>query len=346
LLRPAVLARLVLAILACLLVMSPYVLYLHRATGHWLLSGKVGLILDIAPAYLANDQAAHDLAVSRLDSAGTEIMWLSPDRFDRSLSQYVFENPARFVYQVRQNMARTWHALFHEDLFSPWMVALAAVGIFTLPWSRRRCWDEGLLWAALLPLVSFWMFFVIARFLVGALPVGLLWAAAGLDRVTRWAAISWQSVHPRAGAAGLRVIAALPLALTLAFCIWLAPSALQVGAASMPWTHIDAGRWLAANTPPGAVVMTRHSEIGLYAGRPLVASPNATWDQILAYGRARKARYLVVDDDEVTRLRPQLARLLDTGQPAALPGVAFRASFPGSARTTLVYELTTEEAMP
>lgn len=339
LLRPAVLGKLALAVIACLLVMSPYVLYLHRVTGHWLLSGKVGLILDIAPAYLADDQAAHDYAVSRLDAAGTEIMWLSPDRFQKRLSEYLLGNPAAFFYQVRRNMALTWHALFHEDLFSPWIVALALVGLVARPWTRQRWWHQGLLVATLLPLANFWMFFVISRFLVGALPVGLLWAAAGIDRLRAWAGQSWHYLRPQAGRAELRAVAALPLAGTLAFSLWVAPDALRIGTAAMPWTHIDAGRWLAAHTSPDTVIMTRHSEIGLYAGRPVVASPNAPWEAILAYGRARSARYLVVDDDEVRRLRPQLAPLLDIARPEPLPGAAYRVGFQGPARYTLVYEL-------
>ncbi len=344
--RPAVLGRLVLAVLACLLVMSPYVLYLHRVTGHWLLSGKVGLILDIAPAYLADDQAAHDYAVSRLDSAGTEIMWLSPDRFQKRLSDYVLGNPAAFFYQVRRNMALTWHALFHEDLFSPWIVALALVGLVMRPWTRQRWWHEGLLAATLLPLANFWMFFVISRFLVGALPVGLLWAAAGVGHLTVWGERSWRSLRPRAGLGELRLVAALPLAGTLAFSLWIAPDMLRTGTATMPWTHIDAGRWLMAHTSPGTVIMTRHSEIGLYAGRPLVASPNASWQEILAYGRVRNARFLVVDDEEVRRLRPQLAPLLDTSRSEPLPGAVYRAAFAGTARTTLIYELSAAETAP
>ena len=68
-------ARLGLAVAVCLEVMGPYVLFLHQVSGQWTLSGKVGLILDIAPAYINHDQAAHDLAVSRLDSGGQEVMW-------------------------------------------------------------------------------------------------------------------------------------------------------------------------------------------------------------------------------------------------------------------------------
>jgi 4-amino-4-deoxy-L-arabinose transferase-like glycosyltransferase len=337
LLQPVVIGKLALAAGACLALMSPYVIYLHSNTGHWTLSGKVGLILDIAPAYLAHDQAAHDLAVSRLDSTGQEIMWFSPERFNKSLGRYVAANPARFFFQVRQNMAETWLALFHQDLFSPWIVALAGLGIFARPWPKgRRWWDEALLWATLLPLASFWAFFVIDRFLIGALPVGLLWAAAGLDHLADWAPASLRAPWPRLGRTTAMTAAALPLALTLAFCLWVTPAQLKAGIDGMPWSNLAAARWLAAETPPDAVVMTRYTEVGLYSGRRLVPSPNAPLDEMLAYGRRHGARYLVVGEWELTTLRPQIGFLLDPAQ--APPELEYLRTF-GDDRKTLVYWL-------
>jgi hypothetical protein len=320
----------------CALVMIPYVVYLHRVTGHWNLSGKVGLILDIAPAYLAHDQAGHDRAVSRLDSTGQEIMWISPERFNRSLTDYVLGNPARFFFQVRRNMAETWAALFHQDLFSPWIVALAVLGMFARPWSRSRWWDEGLLWAGLLPLASFWAFFVIDRFLVGALPIGLLWGAAGLDHLGGWAVASIRAIRPRLGSACGTLMTALPVAATLTFCLWVTPAQLKAGLASMPWSHVEAGRWLAANTPADAGIMTRHPEFGLYAGRRTVPSPNASLQEMLAYGRPRGATYLIVDRWEVTEIRPHLLALLDPA--TAPPELEYLRTFDGD-NPTLIYRI-------
>jgi 4-amino-4-deoxy-L-arabinose transferase-like glycosyltransferase len=340
--RPATVGRLALAMVACLLVMSPYILYLHQITGHWVLSGKVGLVLDIVPAYLAHDQALHDLAVARLDSTGQEIMWFSPERFEKSLADYVLANPRRFLYYVRQNMAETWRVLFHQDLFSPWVVALAAVGMFGRPWSRRRWWDEGLLWAALVPLASFWAFFVIDRFLVAGLVPGLIWAAAGLEHLAGWARASSAGLARRPASGNrpgpLATLApALPLAAVLAFCLWVTPERLWADTRAMPWSHVAAGLWLAGEAAPDAVIMTRHTEVGLYANRPSIACPNAEWEQVLAYGRRRGARYLVVDTWELTTLRPQLRALLDPAQ--APPEVESLAVFRDHVTTTLVYRL-------
>jgi 4-amino-4-deoxy-L-arabinose transferase-like glycosyltransferase len=314
--RPAVFARLALTVAVCLLTISPYVLYLHSITGRWILSGKVGLILDIAPAYLANDQAAHDRAVSRLDSAGEEIMWLSPDRYEGSLIANIAADPAGFARDMMENVRRTFDALFTEDLFTPLIVALAALGLFARPWNRKRWADETLLIAALLPLASFWLFFVISRFLVGAVPIGLLWAAVGLDHLVDWLRRTLSAVWPQFDARGLRFAGAVAPALAVALLVATALPALAAGAAVMPWANVEAGRWLAGNSAPDAVLMTRHSEAGLYADRRVIASPNATWAELVAYGRKRGADYLLVSLPELRRLRPQYAALAD---PATAP---------------------------
>jgi 4-amino-4-deoxy-L-arabinose transferase-like glycosyltransferase len=328
-------ARLALSVTACLLVISPYVAYLHSATGEWLLSGKVGLILDIAPAYLANDQAAHDRAVSRLDSAGEEIMWLSPDRFKKSLSGAVAADPMGFLADVGTNIGRTWRALFAEDLFSPVIVVLIALGLFGRPWNRKRWQGEALLIATLLPLASFWLFFVISRFLVGALPVGMLWAAVGLDALAAWGKNSFGQVWPRAPRAFPRFVAAGAVALALTLAVMEVPGKLASGTAVMPWPNIEAGQWLAENTSPGAVLMTRSTEVALYAGRPLVAAPNATWAELVKYARTRNARNLLVSVSELRRLRPQYAAL---GKPdTAPPEVQYVRTFGQGSQAVMLY---------
>ena len=334
--RLATFGRLSLAVLVCLAVMSPYVIFLHRASGAWMLSGKTGIILDIAPAYIADDQAAHDLAVSRLDSAGREVMWYSPERFERKFSDYVLDNPRRFFFYVRRNMADTWDALFHQTLLSPWVVAAAAIGLAAQPWSRRRWWQEGLLAAALLPMASFWVYFVIDRFLIGALPIGLIWAAGGLVHLSAWMTRSAGALRPRLAGWLKAAGAALPVTLAVAFCLWLGLSQLQAGLARMSWSHKEAGRWLESISAEDDIIMTRSTEVGLYAHRQSVTSPNATWEELLAYGRAHGARYLVVDENEVIRFRPQFSFLL---QPETAPAeVTYLRTFTNGA-ATVVYRI-------
>lgn len=127
---------------------------------------------------------------------------------------------------------------------------------------------------------------------------------------------------------------AAPAAVVVALIAVTLPQ-LQAGTAVMPWANVEAGQWLAENTPPDTVIMTRHSEVGLYASRALIAAPNATWDELVEYGRARHADYLLVGLSELRRLRPQYAALADPA--TAPPEVAYVATFGQGNQANLLY---------
>jgi 4-amino-4-deoxy-L-arabinose transferase-like glycosyltransferase len=330
----------------------PYVLYLHQATGLWVISGKQGVSMDIAWAYVNDSQTMHDQAAASLDAAGQEILWLSPQALDKSLTAWIAEDPRRFVILVRANIRDTGKALFHEDLFTPWIVALMALGLFGQPWTRARWRHELLLLMALAPLASIWLFFVLSRFLVVYVAIGLIWAAAGLAQISRWAADSGHNLlaNPSAPALtpGRRSVVdwlrVLPVAGTITL---LLVSGLGVAANELPrqpFYHVEAGRWLAENVPAGSPIMTRNTDPTLYAGLPKVAFPNASWPDVLAYGQDRGARYLVVNSWEIEAVRPYLAPLLTPEDGGLPPGLAFRHRIEGRDRTVFIYEFVPEAA--
>jgi hypothetical protein len=84
--------------------------------------------------------------------------------------------------------------------------------------------------------------------------------------------------------------------------------------------------------------MARNSELAVYADRPLVAFPDAEWADVVAYGAARGARYLVVDDWELQKMRPQLAMLGDSR--TLPPELALAAAFADGRRTTRVFSFS------
>ena len=100
-----------------------------------------------------------------------------------------------------------------------------------------------------------------------------------------------------------------------------------------PFYHVEAARWLAENAPAGSPVMTRYTDPTLYAGLPKVAFPNANWPEVLAYGQAHGARYLVVNSWEIEEVRPYLAPLLTPEDGGLPPGLAFRHRIEGRDRS-------------
>ena len=322
------------------LTMLPYVRYLNQATGRWMLSGKAGTSMDISWAFVNDSQAMHDRAAASLDSSGQEIMWLSAEAFDASITGWIAQDPQRFATLVRQNLRDSWDMLWGPQLFQPWLWLMVALGLVGQTWTRRLLRGQLLLLLALTPLASLWIVFIEARFMVVYLAISLVWAGAGLAHLTRWAgvtaqaALRGQSASRRSAMA--RVISALPVVLLVAVMLMAGAQTAQRKIGRLPFQRVQAAQWLAANTPPGTPIMTRNAETALYAGRSMVAFPNAPWDQVLSYGQARGARYLVVDEWEIRKVRPQLELLLN-GSERPLPGLTRVQQYQYPGRTILLF---------
>lgn len=324
------------------LICAPYVVYVHRVTDRWALSGKQGVTMDISWAYAQRSQAEHDRVTASLDRSGKEIVWLSSEAYDLSLFDWIREDPARFAALFRHNVGAMFSALFEEDLFRPWQVALIALGLFAAAWSRRRARRELLLIFALAPTVSLLLFFVLSRFLPYVVAVGMIWAAEGLDTLMMWAQLTGDAISLDGGAPLGSLFSALPPFIVAAAVTLLLVEGGGVAVRERPRQPFDrvlTAQWLAANLPPGSPIMTRNSEIPLYAGLPQVAFPKASWEQVRVYGEARGARYVVIEDKEITSLRPELSPLLDDTLAEPFPGLKRLTRLDNGKRDALIFVL-------
>lgn len=336
------------ALLVFLAAAAPYVIYLHRVTGHWAFSGKQGISMEIGWAYVNRSQAMHDRAVASLDSSGKEIMWLSPEQFEVTFFGWIQQAPHRFLVMLRTNLGDLSRALFRQDLFGPWTVALMVLGLCAAAWTKAHARGHLLLLLALAPLASVVPFFVLSRFLQAAVPIGLIWAALGLEHLMRWIAATWAALSDRNGGTapmrrGMKLagLQALPVALVLAAYLWGEIGVAQHEIPRQPFWCVQVADWLVEHVPAGAPLMMRDSEIALYANLAQIALPNAEWSQALAYGQARGARYLIVDDNEIQTIRPDLAPLLDQSNPRPLAGLTAVARLAESGHQILIYAIDT-----
>src|SRR5258706_534722 len=104
--------------------------------------------------------------------------------------------------------------------------------------------------------------------------------------------------------------------LALAGCFgWADVGIGRRGIATSDFGHEEAGLWLKAHSAPDVKIMTQDTAISVYAGRGYVFSPRAPLDRFLDYGRRHGATYVVVDEAEVTVVRPFLKPLLDSPPP-------------------------------
>lgn len=323
---------LIVFVLAFLLAVTPYWLYLYRHSGRLLISGKTGITTVLGQGIVAQGSALGNDLGSQLDSGGQEILWLSLERFDVSPLDALRAAPWEALRLTLRNL-RQIPGVVVGELLGLTLVGLIGLGWFARPWDRRRARSEAFWIASLLPMLIVPLFYVQDRLLAPAVPILLVWAACGLDGLLAWLAgtlASWPRAHRLAPG-----IAALLLAALIVSSLGQQRARWQAGAAGQFPSHQAAGQWLATHSQPGEVIMTRNSEIGLYADRPLAALPDAAWEQVLAYGAARGARYLVVDSWELDSVRPQLSFL---AQPASAP-LQPLAEFADDKRVTWVYRL-------
>jgi hypothetical protein len=100
--------------------------------------------------------------------------------------------------------------------------------------------------------------------------------------------------------------------------------------------HMEAGRWVAANTRPGDRIMARSMVVEYYARRPTVAIPDTGYDGVLRFARHYGVQYLVLDQNTTGRLRPQLVLLQLFPR---LPGVRLVHEARAEGRTTRIFAL-------
>ncbi|MCD6290343.1 MAG: glycosyltransferase family 39 protein [Anaerolineae bacterium] len=320
------------------LVISPYVIYLHRATGVWQLAEEAGATFDTTTGLAYQNPAAFDKATWQLDRSGQEVYLFSSESDRASFWRAVRANPRGFLHRVRRNLQDLRETLFSPKLV-PWaLVGLVALGLFARSWDRRRLRGEVILLGTLAPSLSFVLFFIQERYLAGMLLPIMLWAAVGTIVLGEWLSGSVEVLHERWGRwSGWRW---LPAVLVILLLWGMAPrvAALQQRTHSFQPAHKTAGLWLRERgATADDVVMSRYPAIAFYAGTRWAATPAEEWPQVLRYARTHNVDYLVVDEWEVKRLRPQLGFLLDPAK--APPELRHLATFDSGAGPVVVYRL-------
>lgn len=329
---------------AFLLLAAPYWAYLYYHTGQFLLSGKTGITL-LQAGNLMGDVG------TTLDSSGDEVLWLSPERYQVGVSVLAAADPVgllrRFVANVRSAPGTVL-----SILIPLYLIAFIALGLWALPWSRRRMKAEGFWLTCLLPLLVVPLTHMLSRLLLPLVPIALVWAGFGVQRLITWGegTLAGGEFSPAGGYSppanqdsrrSLRVAQRLWPVLVIGLLVVLSlrgqVSARREGLASITPSHKEAGLWLEASSQVDESIMTRNTEIALYADLAPVDFPNASLEQVLNYARGHNAHYLVVDDIELNLLRPQLAYI---AEPARTPPELERlATFPGPVRTTYVFRI-------
>jgi 4-amino-4-deoxy-L-arabinose transferase-like glycosyltransferase len=328
--------------LAFVLVISPYLGFVYRQTGRIIVSGKLGVTYVAGQGAVEHDPELYDQALSRLDEAGDEIIWFSADRFKYNVLDLIKADPRGFLRRVWENVNTLEQVLFTRQVFPFYLLFLVALGLFGAAWNKDRTIKELFLAAAVLPVFVFLPFHIELRYFAPMLPILVLWVAKGIAALADW--LEQTSTNLRAplqqdvvpARLGRGVIILFSLLLVLYFVV-LQPRVVRDGLAGMNVSGRQAGNWLKTHAPTDALIMSRDTEVPFYAERRWAATPNEEYARYIAYVRKRGAAYLVVNEREVTVIRPQLRLLLNEDAPP--PGLRHVYTAPDSKGKTIVYEV-------
>ena len=297
-----------------ILLVAPYIWYLHLHSGQWMISGKTNITWQAGG--WRDEGKTLDEIYNVLDSSGQEINWLSAERFQGDVLRTVLVEPSRLVKRVIRSAGSLKENFFTRTNFWWALTPLVIIGLFREPWTRRRLRYEAFLLTIIAILLAVFLpFGVLARFFAPAFPVLLMWTAKGALELGRWAqetVVSWRggcfsNRYVRAGLAWFPAgMAAFGLVLTI-------PIAAERAISAMYFGDKEAGLWLKTNTPDAGGVMSEDVAVAVYAGRRWVPSPNTDWANFLRYGMAHGAAYLVVRDFRLDRRRPELASVVRNG---------------------------------
>lgn len=311
-------------VLSFVLFAAPYVGYLHAYTGRWMLSGnyKAWQISEAMasknPAtWAAYDRAGSDRWFNALEASAKKI-WPPRELMEGSVLGQILAHPMRLVHQTYANIHILREVFFHKHVFWYGLLPLVMLALFKRPWERRRLRHEAFLVTTIIVLMLVFLpMGVLIRYFAPAFPVLLMWSARGTLELGVWVQETVGMVRERAFAGGRlkAMLSWLPAGMLVFFFLAMIPVAVSVELDDASFGHKQAGLWLKTHTPADAKVMHRSGIISFYSDRRETGSPNTDWVRLLKFARSQGANYLVVDTGDLTKLRPQLAFILENRTP-------------------------------
>jgi len=344
-------AGLALYVVGFALAFLPYAYYTFLHTGSWMVSEKVGVAYLTGIGLAHGDTGAFDRSTWGHDAGSTETFFFSPDSYNVSMTQLILADPRMFVGILYMNAVRFVQVLIDWTVIPQLLLPFIVLGLFGRGWTRERTLKEAFLVASMVPVGSFLLFFIQARYIVPVVPVFLLWAALGLAALGDWlmgtvtALWAGESTTARDGefrhlSTGVRTtLEVLPTLVLAAVLLMAHPLVLDrvTNVGSVRVEHKVLGEKLAGDYPRNTVVMCRYPAIAFHADTVWVPTPNASWEEVLTYAQHKQVDLFCVDEREL-RYRPQFQGLVSGAHVPPELNLVF--TLTGGGERLVVYELT------
>ena len=277
------------ALAGVLVVVLPYVVWLHAHTGKWQLSGKM-------EATMGWDERGEEGAIDPL-SASPEVAherFASPRailrRFPLALLKYARRAPSEFD--------------------GPAMFALAALALFAAPWDWRRMHSESLMIAPWGTLLVASAFYYNSRFFMPLLPIVVVWAGQGAVHIGSW----WQESF--SGGRRAAAVASL-VALGLAVVPNTPDLARLARRSEVPLEEKPAAQWLEDHVPANTRLINGKTMVPFYADLKADPAPHAPPETVYAAALQAGDEYLIVGERQDAKWWPTLMPFTNDKAPPA-----------------------------
>lgn len=285
----------------------PYIIFLHKKTGHWTISQKI----------MVNFPAADydgDLLKLTKDKQITMQDRIWGDNYETENRQAVAPSSAekspaasgsiwsRVNSTVRILGSKT--VIFLKKQFKEYIpelipylfILIAIVGFFYKPWTRLRAAREIFLFSFFITtLIGYALSAVELRYLFPVIPILICWVANGIVSFSDWTSKSLTNLlrtNRKINPLFIQIFTLLVLVALLIplFARHFKPAELQ----RVPLEEKQAGLWIKNNSDSSPlVVLSSHATVAFYAGAKHLFIPDEDFSTVLEYARNRKVNYLI-----------------------------------------------------
>lgn len=303
----------ILLILGLFIISTPYLVFFHDQTGHWIVGQKGGVSLEYGEAMLSKDPLAREKALCGLTEDGTRMkghFFLINEMEKVNKFDYIIHHPKERAKVYVINAGTEYYSTI-PSIFPPLLILLIGVGLFRREWTRERFKKEIYMASVVVyPLLLYPLSHIEPRYLVPILPIAIIWSANGITELQNWLdqntadlKIDWLKQRLI-----FKNIVFVIILLSLISMTALIPFHYY---SDQPTEHKEAGLWMKENVPKNPVIMAKRPYIAFYAEGTYIPIPYANYTAMMRYAKLHDVKYIVMDEKETAKVRPQFAFLLD-----------------------------------
>jgi 4-amino-4-deoxy-L-arabinose transferase-like glycosyltransferase len=312
---------------------GPYVAFLSRHAGHFIVEGKSKLNFTIGTRFnsgMEYNQAAWGIAPDLTEEGPLYKSYAYANYTPYSQS---FRDQIRYyLIRAKKNASNLYQNILSAYFFGPFLLFFAAFGLFREAWDPERAIQESVL----LLMFTFALMLAISvhllqfRYSLPLLPLLLVWSSKGIEELSTWVLSTAAQLRLRLSGrwlAGVLQVGAVALTVALPMTMTRYIGDVQEGGARRLALK-SAGLWIKNHHPGSKTIMDADvTAIPYYAQATMMVLPYADAPLALRYIHKKSPDFVVLASD-TANLRPYITEWLEHGIPDSDATMVYKAGNP------------------